>query len=493
MRDWSIPQRQSPAAILILIFKLLRGILKSILPILGGVFLARQGKLSKTLLILTIIIAATLLFSFIQSLLQYFYFRFYIEDGQLIIRKNIFSKKIIHIPLERIQSVNMEQKFWNTLTGTTRLIVDTPGTDQAEISLDALSLSDAHDLRNILIASKQEQPAAEPGEAMQEINTIKTSIPELIKFSLTANHLKTLGFILAFLLARLEDANQIFNDQAWDWLQTTGKSVDTSWKIITAIVVLALLISVIISIAGTVLRYFGLTVQWNHSAFNARWGLIQISQISIPFRKIQVAEWSSNFARRSLGIFLIKMKESATDPEKAQGAKKGEMKIPAFNTSQIRAILQCYQPDLPSGNSPAHQIHISYALRKIILLGIPLLLLSILSFLWIEWYAVIPVAATLYYIISTLIYRKKFRFWVSEGGLQFYRSVWGENHQLVNWEKIQSVTMSRSYYQRRKDLASIHFLTAGGKIKLPYISRENAEFLLNYSLFKLESENKNWM
>lgn len=322
---------------------------------------------------------------------------------------------------------------------------------------------------------------------------MKTGMSDLVKLSFTANHLKSLGLISAFILARLQDAGEIFRADTWGWLKSQSGSIDPGWKIITTLVIISMIISLIASMVATILRYFDFTLKRSHADLQAKWGLLQIKQLIIPLRKIQVMQWNSNFLRSRMGISIMRIRESVNISENVSDNKKTELKVPVFSKDELKWMLDCYQQELPSEQTSASGIHKLYAVRRIVLMGIPMTILSCLGFFWISWYSLIPLTISLYFIIATVIFRNRFRFWASDKGLQLFKGVWGENHSLINWENVQFVKTGQSLFQKRKGLSTIIFHTAGGHITLPYVRKEEADFLLNYALWRIESGNKNWM
>ena len=91
--EWSQPQRQPGAAVFIVLHKVILQILKSLWPLfLIWLFRARRTGGNKT----EVIILGFSVIIFIFSLLEYWYFRFSMRAGELIIKKRIICKKYRH-------------------------------------------------------------------------------------------------------------------------------------------------------------------------------------------------------------------------------------------------------------------------------------------------------------------------------------------------------------------------------------------------------------
>jgi membrane protein YdbS with pleckstrin-like domain len=58
---------------------------------------------------------------------------------------------------------------------------------------------------------------------------------------------------------------------------------------------------------------------------------------------------------------------------------------------------------------------------------------------------------------------------------------------------VQQIQINQNLYQRAHNLATLHFITAGGNVELPYIKYATAKQLTDYALYEIESKNELWM
>ncbi|WP_315818742.1 hypothetical protein [Paraflavitalea speifideaquila] len=105
--NWGIPQRQAKAGLVIIIAKATVTILKTLGPLLL-VLLVKNKKgidmLEVTLMALPVIIL-------VRSLIGYFYFRFFIANDELIIRKGLISKNHYH-PLQKYRQFILNKTYY---------------------------------------------------------------------------------------------------------------------------------------------------------------------------------------------------------------------------------------------------------------------------------------------------------------------------------------------------------------------------------------------
>ncbi|MFN3665452.1 MAG: PH domain-containing protein [Sediminibacterium sp.] len=486
-------QRQSPFALVIMFFRIFRVVISQVWPIL--IPLLFKGKNNNAIMWI-LIGGGIVLFVLIRTVLDYLYFTFHITGGQLIVRKGFFTKKNISIPLERIQAVHLEQSILHTLTRTYKVLIDTAGTEKEEVKIYALSNVAAISFREIILRESINLPEKEGVE--QQVSLVsakqisKLGTVDLLKLSLSANHLETMGVIGVFIVGRYEDIKPLFIRVSFlKHLQEYGDTLQFTWTVISTLIITVLLITLLISVLRTFLKFYGYTVQMDKKGFHIRWGLLQIKQKMIPFSKVQIVKWRSNFLRRLIGLGLLNLKVAGDKEEKA----KMRIEIPTSSPEQVTAIIHAYQPILPSILNPeGNKMHISYITRRAFFVTLPVLLVlcGLLSFKF-GWDATWVLLWWPWSLLRNWWFWRNFRFWVSESGVQRYASTFGMDQELLNWKHVQYVQLRQTLYQKRKGLATLFLHTAGGKFTLPYIQYTDGLRISNYALFCTESTQQNWM
>ncbi|MES2882654.1 MAG: PH domain-containing protein, partial [Bacteroidota bacterium] len=132
--------------------------------------------------------------------------------------------------------------------------------------------------------------------------------------------------------------------------------------------------------------------------------------------------------------------------------------------------------------------------RKLLLLGfVPAII--IFSALWffaniVAWWAVLLPVFVGVLSAST---QKKFRLWALHDVAYVKRGQLGEERILLQWQKLQSVVIKQSMFQRKRNLATVYIYTAGGTVVFPFISLEAAHEFCNYALYKTETATQKWM
>jgi len=486
MINWQQPQRQSKAAILIMVIRVLKEMLRALWPILLiTIFKDKENtgwKLLSFVVIVTVI-ALTI------ALIGYFNFKFHVANNQLIIRQGVFKKKVLTIPLDKIQTVHLEQSIWHTLTHSFKVIIDTAGTEKVESSIYALNAAIAASFKQLLL-EQQPHTAEHMPVMLKQTTIIKVNATDLLKLCLTANHIETLVLVCIFVFSKIEDLKPVLNNASFGWLEQYEKQLAFTWKLVLAITLIITILSVIISSIRVLLRYANFNVQVSSKGFHIRGGLIQSRQMVIPFNKVQLMSWNANFLKRFAGIYILHLKAIGEDDLK----KKQKVLFPITNNQQLAQVTPYYQTDLPNVGNNGYEIKKAYTWLRALWMGIPTAsILGTIGYLTGGYAGLWLLLWLPYFIIVTAVFRKNFRFFVNEEALQLNTGAWGRQSVLMNWNKVQSVILKQSPYQRRNQLASLIFFTAGGKVKLPYIPLDDASYLADFALMKIESSKTKWM
>jgi putative membrane protein len=432
-------------------------------------------------------LAAMLLFLFLRALLEYLFFKLNLEEERLLIRKGIFRKTILTIPLDKIQAVHLQQKILNILTGTVGVSIDTPGTEKAEVSIKALKQSEAEELRQMLLKDRVLQDSSDSTETGILLHLQPR---DLLRLSLTVNHFRTILIIAGFLISIWQQVEEFTEMRTYDKLDRMSEGLQPA--LMTYITWGLFLFGIAMLVSGilTILRFYDLQVKTDPGGFTIKWGLVQTRQHIIPFRKIQMLQWQTNFIRRRMGIYQLEIRSAG----EGIFTKKERMLVPTMDRQHTRDIIRFYQPESPADQGEKSGIQKAYYIRRLLWICLPMT--AAISFISAyrhqpEWIGalVIPV----YLGIHFYLYRRNFRFWISEKGIQVLETVWGRKYSLLNWEKLQLVSKKQNLYQRKAGYADVVLRTAAGTVRIPYLKSDEADQLVNTALYVLEKEGKGWV
>lgn len=496
--SWSKPQRQSPAAIFIILVQTIVSFIKATWPIIA-VSLFRTKKdnpgdddSNMSMLIWVAVIVGLSLFILTITLLKYWFYKFHIADGKLVIQLGWLKKKTLSVPLQNIHAVHIEQNVWQRVLQVAKISIDGSGSDEEEAKIQALPLTTAAQLKEILLSQvhvgQQKTVEENAASSMQT----KLSMSDLFKFSLTANHLEAFAILIGLSLNLIDNLREAFKFDSWGFMESfVTKLAGQTVVVIGFLVVAVAIISIIVSIIRTLSKFYNFTIEDVQQGWKISFGLLNHQEKIIPSNKIQILSWNANWLRRKLDFWILNVQ--AIGHTKATKQKQ-RLQIPVTCLAGVNSLAPVYQRSPVFNIDKGLKIEPDYWKRKTLTTGIPVtLLLGLIFYFWAGVGAILIVLLLVYFGWYFNKWYKVFRWQINDEGLQLYSGVWGRKFTLLTWNKIQQVQMNQNIYQRNHDLATIILYTAGGKVHLPYIQLLTATTLANLALFYVESRDENWM
>lgn len=488
--DWSVPQRQSGSALLIIVFKSIIELLKSTWPLLIALFFTGKGKSSGKMDLLLLVFSFLVL---LRSSIEFFFFHFQIINRELIIRKGLVTKKIIILPVEKIITVNIDQTWLHKIFNVAQVSFDSSGTEKTEVVIKAIPLQKAESLRQFITESKPANSALQDNiPVKRELQPlISLSGRDLLKLCISANHIEALFIFFAFLLSVVYNISEATGKETSGLLAWIYERIDTrTLSGILYLFVLVALFSIVISSVKVLLRYSNFSIIRSEKGFRVYNGLIDSKEKLVPFRKIQYLSWKASWLQKKMVISFLQFHIAGS----GQAIGKMKVKVPVTRNEFINDILKEYHEPLPVNELRAVKIHKAYISRRVLLIGLPVsLLFFFLAWSAIQWYAFLFFLFVPYIAFSGWLFQKNFCLWTGADAMQIKKGIFGKEEIIMNWHNIQSVQLNQSIYQRQKKIATIKLYTAGGSIIIPFIQEAKAFSIYNYILYKTESENKAWM
>lgn len=504
LHPFSQPTRQSPAALVFILGGVVKNLFRQFWYAIPILFFGKKGSVSGW----TIFFILLAIFSAIMSLLNYFKLFFYIKDGELVLEKGVIRKSKINVPLDRVQTVNFRQNILHQIFNVVAIDIDTAGSAGKEFSLHALSKPQAELLRE-LVGRKQSAvgpkginsgPQRDKQWAVDEeqIEVAKEELlfslkpMDLFKIGLSQNHLRTAGIVAAFVLSFADDVEEAFGfkwEKKMEWWLGTTSADEIIWTVLAA-VPFFLVVSFVITLFRTVLQYFNLRFIRNERGFKIVSGLFTRQEVSAVLTKVQYVLWSSSPLMRWLKMWKVRM------PQAASVVVKGKLMVglPGCYGPQLDTVRAAYFPGEKQQAWEMHGVSGWLALLRFLKIGvIPTALLVFFTFdgmqswawLWLLW---LPLSAWL-----SVQYQRNWQWEISEEG---FRAAWGamnRTHVLLQWHKVQSVSIRRGFFSERSKYARLTLYTAAGAVQVPFIPFKKAQAVQDFVLYKVETDEREWM
>ena len=491
--DLSIPTRQSAKGLVLIFIFSLRQFFKIFWPLILVVVF--QEKYFKDLFILGITVIVLLVLLVVHTILYYLNFIFYISNGEFVLKTGYFRKKTLTVPLDRIQSVNTKQNLIQQVLNVETLEIDTAGSVAKELKIHALEKSISIELQNQL---RSEKPKTDDLDAdNQQVNAetkeeliLKLTPTDLLKIGISQNHLRAGLIILAFGIQIFQQIQDLFREKAEEYSnEFMGFISNSSWALITFLMVFFTIIAILFSLFRTVLKYFDFKLTKKEGTYRIESGLLNKRNVIIPHGKVQELNWETGPLKRLFGIYHLSFKQAVSGQNKQQQL----VDAPGCLTSHLELLRADLFGDDKLSDTQKFYSNPYYFRRLWMFYGwIPMLLSSPFLFdEWIYWLAVLVwLPGSAFY--CSLILKKRY---FSMNNDQIIVSKGAISHQFTQMElhKIQAVEFRQSFFQKKRTLSSLSIMNASGSITIPFIDETVAKQVYNYLLYHTEVSNKKWM
>jgi putative membrane protein len=501
---FSRPARQSPVAIAFLLLDLVKNLISRFWPLLIAFFVGRSRTdstgewLAKVGLVFSTI-------SVIGSIIAYFRLYYYVEEGELVLEKGWLRKLKLNIPIDRIQSVNFEQTPLHRLLGTLKVEIDTAGSQSQELSLVAIKREKAQALRAFLLAEREkmgglktedELAEGEEGSLQQaspERVLLHLGVKDLLRAGLSENPLKGLGVIVAVFGFLVGEISSLFGDNFLEVLEDlSGLNIDGSLgNIILAslyiILPVLLLASWLLTFGLTVINHYGLRLWRTPEGYRQVAGMFRQKERSTSYRKVQMLMWSTQPLQRMFGMFRLKLYLAGSESN-----IRNQMNLVGAYGDQVSAVRNSIFGEREPEDLMQEGIHPKAFYRRFLFTGI-VPGLGLAGLMW-GWGSLLAVPWLVVTALLARRYQRRWRWGVDEEVIFTHQSVIGERNSMLWLYKVQHVSVSQSFYEKRHGLASVLLSSAAGRtLRVPYLSLERAQLLRDYVVYRIETDARPWM
>nr|MDH3155553.1 PH domain-containing protein [Bacillus licheniformis] len=457
----SEPRRMHPAAVILNFIKGLVETVKNFIIPFGVVIFLNQSQTVKM-----IAIAAAVLFFIalvVTSIIKWSKFTYRIEEDELRIEEGLINKKKRYIPIERIQTINTSAGLIQQMFKLVKLQVETAsGGTEAEVSLVAITQAEAERIQQALFERKKaaedtgtdvpvplEETAEEAEEAEEPVMMYKMTGQELLTAASTSSGI---GVIISGVFAFFTQVDDFFD---LDWLYDRFAFLNSAGAAVIALAAfVALFIAWSLSIVGMLLKYANFTVVRKEKEIVISRGLIEKQQITIPLQRIQAIKIKESLIRRPFGLATVTIVSAGGNVLEED---KSAILFPIISKKIINQRLGEFIPDY-APEDDLNRLPKRAPRRYILRASWPVLAVVPLSILFPPWGYLSAVLIPFYWIIGYFSYRDAG--WKISGDKIIMSSRFiGRTTAVIQRRRMQVFEVSRSYFQRRKQLVSIHTST----------------------------------
>ncbi len=507
--DLTQPQKQSPTAILANLVNL--NALQGLLPFFAF-------GLSRGPLVLFGLIALGVCVLVAFSSLGWFFTTYWVENGHLVLQKGVLNRKRVQVPLDRIQQIATEQGIVQQIFGVRKVRVDSAGSAGSEIELSAITDDMVSQLRSQLVGTDQAGTAAPPtaqpfpgavaptpagapptvapppGATTPETDlrtmVVRHSFADLAQIAVARPSPQVVAGIAALLSLGLgTSVERIFDSSVFG----------AAGAILLGVVALVLIVAV--TIGGTIVREFDLTVWRSDQGLRLTAGLLNKREMFARTERVQYVKRKQNFLERRFNRTTVYLPQaSATAGAEPGAASTGVFLVPGARDDKVDDLTDLFLAgDRPE---PVHPIAAKARQRWFLWEGLVpgLLLLAVGIGLWIgdltlAAIAVLIVAALITgwgYLLAKVSYAN-YAWNLNETAISRREGFLAHERIDVACRKLQSVKLRQGWWHRRHNLATVECGTAAGSFKIEHLPAATARQLRDELLYLVETNTQDWM
>lgn len=386
-------------------------------------------------------------------------FRYGIGAGEIVIEKGILSRTRRSIPFARIQDVDIERGPLARLFGLAKLRIETGGSGGDEGVLDSVTVAEAERIRGALRQAKSDgMRAAEIEQAPEPELLYAMAIPRVLAAGLFNFSMVWLAGLFAF-LQTFENwlPFDIYDPARWVGLADERLDGRFSAGAILTVALLALLLGVLTGVARTLARDFGFRLTLQAEGFRRVRGLFTRSEVLLPKRRIQLAVAETGPVRRYFGWRMLSFQTLSAGRPGEAGRQSVAPLADEDEAARVLAAQDGWHLADPEALTRVSKRHL---VRRLVTNGLfPFLALGAALLFLPGALLALPLLPIL--VVVALFQRRFHRYGIADGLLFVTHGIFRQRQWVIPLERIQSLRLSRSWLQRRLDLATLSIDTAG--------------------------------
>lgn len=467
--------------------------------VIAGGFVLSQ---SPGFLVLAIVLLAAAAVLLAIAALSWWRYTFQVAGGELRVKKGVVSQQALTVPLDRVQSVSIEQKFLHRLVGLVQVSLDTAGSSAAEFTIDAVDRDVAQALQAAAADHKAQSEAAEvaaatvhdvpdlvtdalrPAQPIQDRIVVQHSASRLAKIAFTHTPLR--GFaVLAPLFA--------FGDEIAERSPFDFDGVDLEvgrWLIwfIPLAIVAVLLTGLLLNIVQTLLRDWNLRITQTSAGLRREAGLFSTTSVASSLPRVQRIETAQGVLERIAGLQSLAL----------HNIGDADMVVPGCTAEQVEDLRQLGLDGAQGVTTLDRRVSPMQVFKVTRNATVLCLALAIGLFFPLGWWSVLVLVIVPLVWLQSRRSTRLYRWGVGVDAIADRAEFagWRKNESLLR--KVNSVQVRQSLFERKRELATVTLefaggITSGGQISIGMIPLTEANAVRDRILFVAETDTRAFM
>ena len=433
-------------------------------------------------------IVLAMIISLVTGIIKWRRFVYWFEEDELRIESGLFVKNKRYIPFERIQSLNYTEGILHRPFKLVKVNIETAGSNalnKSEAELTAITREAAEVIELELAAAKKRKSTVEQDVVVEEGHEAEVIIPQtnlLYKMSLKellilASTSSGIGVIFSGLAVLFSQFSEFI---PYEFIYEELKAfIQFGIFMIAIAVFVVLLITWLFSVGMTLLNYYSFSISKEDDQLFVTRGLLEKKKITLPLKRIQGVRIIENPLRQLFGYATVIV-------DSAGGATLEDQKIkllPVIKKKEIEPLLKNILPDYEfkgelvsvpkKGKAFFYRVDFFWILPIIAIVnyffypyGLFSLLLIPLGIGWGLWQ------------------HRSAAYMLKDQQATFRFRVFSKHTYYLQRRRIQSLEVRQSYFQKRKNLASVEATIKSGSLgataTVPHLNADDAEWIMSW-------------
>jgi len=510
-KDW---QRLSPLAVIHFIVKFVMDFVQGgvqNLAFLGGIVVF-TGDSRWLILAGAGLLAVILLLT--AGVLSYLNFKFRIDGDAFLIRKGVIQKSRLTLTFDRIQNVALGQPLYFMPFGLVTLALESAGSSGEEVKLAGIAEPLARDIRHHVLSQRRTARHTAAKRAGAEVSSATSETPdlteltdadvlvaqplsELVRYGLSNNNIWVVAGVATGALFQQYDSWEPyaidFVDQNVTPFLGDAPAVLAFAALAGVLVVAAFLM--LCSVIGAIVVFYRFKLSHADGRFFRKKGLFERQETSLPDTKIQSLRlnqpWPALLLRRVHGG-IKQVGFSGSNVENT--SKDTTLIIPSLTGGLAARLVQKVFPGLQWDGITFAPIDPLFVTKTLTYGFLPPALLAAVPLLYfLGAVGALPLLFPLM-VLPLVILRWRRYGYFSDGQSAVVRSgLFGTKRTVFAFFKAQGVSLTQSPSQRKRSLATLTILLAGGNVTVPFMPLADAEAWRDRILYEVETSTQPWM
>ena len=498
--NFSQPQRQSLIGVVVMFADTLQGAIRALWPILI-VWIFKINDLSRIGLWtgISVIIAGVSIVAY----LKYRNFTYFLdeENEEFVVRKGIWNKSRIAIPLDKIQQVNINQSIIQKIIKVHALEVDTAGSSAKEVTIRAIRHDMALALKERLLETGRVKSATEVTDETPFEDTkrpfIQIGLISLLKTGITSNYARSFALLLAFLITTFQYIEDFVDAMGYDEDPLDEYiNPEILLKFLVFIIIGIIFITLIINLVRTIVRYFDFRITKQRDSLLLSYGLLNTKNTILRPKKIQIVTVGRNYFQKKFNINDLKIRQASGIEANDRDQKKTAIEIPGCSDAEKEMLLRFLL-----GKVPEKGIALKPSIRKLIMGALFFIVLPVAVYFSLaytvapffqEYIIFVPVYVVFIGLMQYFGFRHS-RLFVNNDFIIKQSGAWDIDRDYIAPEKIQTISVTQYFWHKRSDIGYVTLHTAGGTISFGLADYTRLKQMVNYWLYQVEAGTTSWM